>query len=152
MFDRTETRTEWNTQWKLRLEGYMDGVACSTFIFLVTLWALFGDDLRLLLTQKEADGYFVIAAIFCLIMFSIELGANTDLFGAIGRRWDSGGRANHVAVSRRPPNSSHSIVARTEGGLHVRCESVGVVPRSKAILCRPVPNPNIVRFATNTSL
>jgi hypothetical protein len=61
-------------QWKQRLEAYMDGVACSTFIFLVTLWALFGDDLRLVCTPKEADEYFVIAAILCLIVFSIELG------------------------------------------------------------------------------
>ena len=33
------------------------------------------------------------------------------------------------------------IVSRTQGGLHVRRGSVGVEPRSRAILCRPVRHP-----------
>jgi len=72
VFNNVE-KTE-RAQWKQRLEAHMDGVACSTFVFLVTLWALFGDDLRLVCTPKEADEYFVIAAIVSLFVFSIELG------------------------------------------------------------------------------
>jgi hypothetical protein len=38
--------------------------------------------------------------------------------------------------------SLYRTIARTEGytGLHVRRESVGAVPRSRTIFCRPVPN------------
>jgi hypothetical protein len=55
-------------------------------------------------------------------------------------RWEKSSRG----VSPRPPNPSNTVVARV-GGLHVRPESVGVVSRSRAILCRPWQTP-FVRF------
>jgi hypothetical protein len=53
---------------------------------------------------------------------------------------ESGARPPHAAVSRRPSNRSHNIVARTEG-LHVRRESVGVVYRSRVIIASPRAKP-----------
>ncbi|OMJ66960.1 hypothetical protein SteCoe_36024 [Stentor coeruleus] len=40
---------------------------------LVTLWALFGDDLRLFTTSKNADYYFYISFIVILILFILEI-------------------------------------------------------------------------------
>jgi hypothetical protein len=56
----------------------------------------------------------------------------TARIGRIGFRVEMSSRR----VSRRPPISRCSIVARPEG-LHVRRESVGFVHRSRAIFCRP---------------
>jgi hypothetical protein len=47
----------------------------------------------------------------------------------------------HEAVSPRPPSSLDAIVA-PYAHVHVRRECLGVDPRSRAIFCRPVPNPN----------
>ena len=51
----------------------------------------------------------------------------------------SGGRSPHAAVSRRPPNSLDTVVARTQAYTRRR-ESLGFVHRSRTIFCRPVPN------------
>jgi hypothetical protein len=52
---------------------------------------------------------------------------------------DFGWEIAHEAVSRRPPISLYTMVARTEG---YTCDASvwDFVYRSRAILCRPVPN------------
>jgi hypothetical protein len=60
----------------------------------------------------------------------------------------------HAAVSPRPPNSSHAMVARAEGYAHA-AKSMGVVPHSRAIFCLPRAKPVLtlmLRFATFPSL
>lgn len=39
----------------------------------VTIWALFGDDIRILATSKDGDVVFYILTIFCFVIFSIEI-------------------------------------------------------------------------------
>jgi hypothetical protein len=53
---------------------------------------------------------------------------------------DSGWELAHAAVSRRPPISLHTSVARTEH-VHVRRGSLGFVHRSRTIFYRAVPKP-----------
>ena len=53
----------------------VDGSAGTVFMTVVTLWALFGDDIRLLTTNKEMDSFFVDLTLFCLVCFGMELGA-----------------------------------------------------------------------------
>mmetsp|Transcript_37123 Transcript_37123/g.6616 ORF Transcript_37123/g.6616 Transcript_37123/m.6616 type:complete len:92 (+) Transcript_37123:36-311(+) len=40
---------------------------------LLTIYALFGDDLRLLATEKESDPVFYSLSIICLIFFTVEI-------------------------------------------------------------------------------
>ena len=42
-------------------------------MFVLTLYALFGDDIRLVATDKHTDFYFFTAASLCLAFFFIEL-------------------------------------------------------------------------------
>lgn len=44
-----------------------------TFMTIVTLWALFGDDIRILTAPKEADEAFWIVNIIAMCLFGIEL-------------------------------------------------------------------------------
>ena len=41
-----------------------------------TTWALFGDDLRMLLTDRTADNFFYVMAIIALLLFVFELALN----------------------------------------------------------------------------
>jgi hypothetical protein len=56
---------------------------------------------------------------------------------------DFGWEIAHEAVSRRPPISLSTIVARTGRGLQIRRERLGFVHRSSTISCRPVPSPDV---------
>jgi len=44
---------------------------------IVTLWVLYGDDIRLVATEKPADPYFFITFLICLVLFILELIANS---------------------------------------------------------------------------
>lgn len=59
--------------WKQKLTYTIDGPAGSLFFTVVTIWALIGDDIRLICTYKEDDDIFVGFTIFCLVCFCIEL-------------------------------------------------------------------------------
>lgn len=60
-------------EWKKQLQSAIDGPYISTFMTIITIWALFGDDIRLLATDKDADSGFEVVTIICLICFTIEL-------------------------------------------------------------------------------
>lgn len=62
-------------RWKTFMVWCVDGTPGTIFMTLVTIWALFGDDIRLISTYKEADDGFTVVTIFCLLCFSVELGA-----------------------------------------------------------------------------
>jgi len=53
-----------------RVVGNRMFVACTT---LLTVWALVGDDLRIMFTSKPADPIFDIFVIVCLVIFSFEI-------------------------------------------------------------------------------
>jgi len=58
----------------------VDGMAGTVFMTVVTLWALFGDDIRLLTTERDMDSFFVDLTLFCLVCFVVEL-----LFASIAK-------------------------------------------------------------------
>ena len=58
---------------KFAMNWLLDDKYFTAIMTIVTIWALFGDDIRLLATEKPADGAFVVLTIICLIGFSAEL-------------------------------------------------------------------------------
>eukprot|EP00241_Pyramimonas_parkeae_P000821 CAMPEP_0114273940 /NCGR_PEP_ID=MMETSP0058-20121206/29452_1 /TAXON_ID=36894 /ORGANISM="Pyramimonas parkeae, CCMP726" /LENGTH=978 /DNA_ID=CAMNT_0001393603 /DNA_START=127 /DNA_END=3064 /DNA_ORIENTATION=+ len=55
------------------LELWLDKPTCTAFMAVVTIWALFGDDVRLLTPYVNEDEAYTVIAILCLIFFSIEI-------------------------------------------------------------------------------
>ena len=58
---------------KYGMNWLLDDKYFTAIMTIVTIWALFGDDIRLLATEKPADEAFVVLTIICLIGFSLEL-------------------------------------------------------------------------------
>jgi hypothetical protein len=61
----------------LRIKSFMlwftDGMEGTIFMTIITVWALFGDDIRLVATYKEADDLFTVLTILTFAFFLIEL-------------------------------------------------------------------------------
>ena len=55
---------------------FMNHWSVTTVMTIVTLFALFGDDIKLAFYTKEVDDTFDNIAFFCLIMFSVEITLN----------------------------------------------------------------------------
>ena len=60
-------------QWKVIGAELIDQTYIATLMTLVTIWALFGDDIRLCATNQNADGGFLVMTYICLVLFFIEL-------------------------------------------------------------------------------
>ena len=60
-----------------KIQEIVDGKIVAVVMGIVTVWVLFGDDLRLLLTSKSADTAFFATFFICLILFIIEIMANS---------------------------------------------------------------------------
>lgn len=45
----------------------------SIFVTIITVYALFGDDIRVIATNKHADPYFDAATIFSIVIFVAEI-------------------------------------------------------------------------------
>eukprot|EP00898_Chlorokybus_atmophyticus_P006946 jgi/Chlat1/7252/Chrsp58S06894 len=59
--------------WKRRILLVVDGVWGASFMTLVTIWALFGDDLKFVTTYKDTDIYFLVLSGTCMVLFAIEI-------------------------------------------------------------------------------
>lgn len=55
----------------------MEGKCVSLIMSLVTIFALFGDDIRLWATFKMYDDYFNAGMVISFVIFSIEISINT---------------------------------------------------------------------------
>ena len=62
------------------MKDIADGKWVTIIMAIVTLWALFGDDIRMYFTNKDADDGFYVSFLTCLILFFIELIVNTLVF------------------------------------------------------------------------
>jgi len=60
-----------------KVQEIIDGKVVAIIMGIVTVWVLFGDDLRLLLTTKSSDTAFFATFFLCLILFLIEIVANS---------------------------------------------------------------------------
>jgi len=56
-----------------KIEKCLDHYATVAFMTLVTIYALFGDDLRILHTDKEWDQVFYGVSVFGIVVFSVEI-------------------------------------------------------------------------------
>jgi len=62
---------------KNRIRDIVEGKYVTIIMSLVTIFALFGDDLRNWLTYKSADVYFDSCLIISMIVFTMEILINT---------------------------------------------------------------------------
>lgn len=59
--------------WQRMIIEAIDGTVGTIFMAVVTIWALFGDDIRLIAFHEEQDEGFVYVVYFCLVVFALEL-------------------------------------------------------------------------------
>jgi hypothetical protein len=60
-----------------RIREIVDGRIVTIAMGSVTVWALFGDDIRLVATSKDADEAFFITFLISFLLFLLELIANS---------------------------------------------------------------------------
>lgn len=60
-----------------KVQEIIDGKLIAITMAVVTIWVLFGDDIRLLATSKSADEGFFASFFLCLLLFIIEIVANS---------------------------------------------------------------------------
>lgn len=51
----------------------MESIPFSILMAIVTLYALFGDDIRILTVTKKGDDGFFVMTIICMICFTLEI-------------------------------------------------------------------------------
>eukprot|EP00357_Protocruzia_adherens_P001022 CAMPEP_0114995004 /NCGR_PEP_ID=MMETSP0216-20121206/13473_1 /TAXON_ID=223996 /ORGANISM="Protocruzia adherens, Strain Boccale" /LENGTH=951 /DNA_ID=CAMNT_0002358967 /DNA_START=34 /DNA_END=2889 /DNA_ORIENTATION=- len=66
--------------WKQRVQHILENTAFSAWMTILTVYALFGDDLRLLATEKAADDIFYSISCVCLFFFTLEI-----VLGCLGK-------------------------------------------------------------------
>jgi len=59
--------------WKIKIERFLNHWAVTVFMTIVTVYALFGDDIRLAFFQKGADDTFYALTFISMILFFAEL-------------------------------------------------------------------------------
>ena len=59
--------------WKIYLIRLLDHIYWTFWMTTLTIYALFGDDIRMLAFSRNADNYFYSASIVCLMFFAAEL-------------------------------------------------------------------------------
>ena len=59
--------------WKRAIIAALDGTKGTLFMALITLWALFGDDVRLIAFTVDDDYAFVALVYLCLVLFALEM-------------------------------------------------------------------------------
>lgn len=57
----------------IRVREFIDGKFVTILMTMVTLWALFGDDIRLGATNKAVDFWFYLSFLISLVLFFVEL-------------------------------------------------------------------------------
>ena len=58
---------------KDNIAGFLDHSVTTGFFSVVTIWALFGDDIRLLVGDSQSDTTFYILTLVCFSFFSLEI-------------------------------------------------------------------------------
>jgi hypothetical protein len=60
-----------------KIQDFIDGKIVAVTMAVVTVWVLFGDDIRLVSTNKSADEGFEVSFLICLVLFILEIIANS---------------------------------------------------------------------------
>jgi hypothetical protein len=64
--------------WKDRVVAALQHPVATLLSVLVTLWALLGDDIRILTVKAPNDRFFLPATIICICYFTLETGASRN--------------------------------------------------------------------------
>ena len=62
---------------KMKIRDVIEGKTVTIIMTLVTVYALVGDDIRIWVTDKNADPYFIVGLIISFALFAIEILLNT---------------------------------------------------------------------------
>ena len=62
------------------MERLLETPAATYLCVLVALWALLGDDLRIISVRSQADVFFLPGTIVCIAFFALETSAQRPLF------------------------------------------------------------------------
>lgn len=73
---RTIIKPKQTPLWILSLRNFMNHWLVTTIMTIVTLFALFGDDIKLAYFEKPQDIWFDNITFACLILFSVEIALN----------------------------------------------------------------------------
>lgn len=68
-----DTEQETVDIWKQKISNFLDHTWSQAIMMIVTVWSLFGDDIRLIHTDTDADTTFAALTWVCLILFGAEL-------------------------------------------------------------------------------
>lgn len=60
-------------KWKIRMLGWLEHWSFTTWMTILTIYALFGDDIRVSGFNKQADTTFYSLTVVCLFFFTIEI-------------------------------------------------------------------------------
>ena len=56
-----------------KIDEFLESIPLLIFVTTMTIYALFADDIRILVTDKEGDIYFSILYTISIIIFSLEI-------------------------------------------------------------------------------
>ena len=76
MEDQDETVEESVSTWRVCLMGTINNKVFAVILIFLTIYALFGDDIRLAASEKPDDAIFFTISIIALAFFTIELLVN----------------------------------------------------------------------------
>ena len=76
MEDQDETVEESVSTWRVCLMGTINNQGFAVILIFLTIYALFGDDIRLAASEKPDDAIFFTISIIALAFFTIELLVN----------------------------------------------------------------------------
>lgn len=62
-----------NTSITTKISHVVESLPFSILMALVTLYALFGDDIRILTVNKDGDDAFFVLTILCMVCFTLEI-------------------------------------------------------------------------------
>ena len=65
--------TDTTPMYKRKIAALIDGTRITLFMTAVTLWTLFGDDIRLVAFTQEDDRIFVYIVYACFFLFALEM-------------------------------------------------------------------------------
>ena len=77
---KEEKNAENENRLAIRVREFIDGKFVTILMTLITLWALFGDDIRLAATDKPVDFWFYLSFAISLVLFFMELIATSIVF------------------------------------------------------------------------
>lgn len=71
--EKKEDPNSFHNRCRPKVKKFLEHWIPASFMFMVTIWALFGDDIRQIATDKNGDGVFYDITTICMGFFCIEI-------------------------------------------------------------------------------